>query len=150
MTLESRDRWTRAAEGWEARAEQFARDTLPVSVAMVKAIDPQPGQTVLDLAAGLGDTGYLAYRAIQPGGQLITSDFAPEMLSAAQRRAPSNADIRFRQMDLSGPLDQPAATIDAVLCRWGYMLLRDPEFALRETRRILKTDGHLAFAAWTR
>ena len=134
MTLEPRDRWVRAAEGWEARADDFARDTLPVTARMVDAIAPQPGQTILELAAGLGDTGYLAYELIQPGGELITSDFAPEMLSAAQRRAPSNANIRFRQMDLSVPLDQPAATIDAVLCRWGYMLLKDPEFALRETQ----------------
>src|SRR6185503_17367389 len=73
----------------------------------------------------------------------------PEMLSAAQRRAPQGANIRFRQMDLSVPLDQPAASVDAVLCRWGYMLLNDPEYALRETRRILKRDGHLALAAWT-
>ena len=68
MTLESRDRWVRAAEGWEARANQFARDTLPVQPRMVDAIDPQPGQTILELAAGLGDTGYLAYELIQPGG----------------------------------------------------------------------------------
>src|SRR3954462_9015924 len=86
VPLESRDRWIRAAAGWEARADQFARDTLPVSAWMVEAIAPQPGHTVLDLAAGLGDTGYLAAELIQPGGTLITSDFAPEMLAAAQRR----------------------------------------------------------------
>src|SRR3954452_4982033 len=148
MTLDPRDRWVRAAEGWEARAEQFARDTLPVSTALVEAIDPQPGQTILELAAGLGDTGYLAYELIQPGGTLITSDFAPEMLSAAQRRAPEG-NIRFRQMDMGVPLDHPAASVDAVLCRWGYMLLSDPEYALRETRRILRSDGKLALAAWT-
>ena len=54
---------------------------------MVEAIQPQPGQTILDLAAGLGDTGFLAAELIQPGGELMTRDFAPEMLAAAQRRA---------------------------------------------------------------
>jgi ubiquinone/menaquinone biosynthesis C-methylase UbiE len=115
---------------------------------MVEAIDPQPGQTILDLAAGLGDTGYLAAERIEPGGTLITSDFAPEMLAAAQRRAKAK-NVRFRQMDMNVPLDQPTATIDGVLCRWGYMLLADPEHALKETRRILKPDGRLALAAWT-
>jgi SAM-dependent methyltransferase len=148
VALESRDRWVRAAEGWEARATPFARDTMPVSAALVDAINPQPGQTILDLAAGLGDTGYLAYELIQPGGELITSDFVPEMLSAAQRRAPQG-NIRFRQMDMSVPLDQAAASIDGILCRWGFMLLPDPEFALREARRVLKADGRLALAAWT-
>src|SRR4051794_32249670 len=123
---------------------------MPVSTALIEGIDPQPGQTVLDLAAGLGDTGFLAYELIQPGGTLITSDFVPEMLSAAQRRAPQDAkNIRFRQMDMSVPLDQPAASIDAIVCRWGFMLLPDPEFALKEARRVLKQDGHLALAAWT-
>ena len=47
------------------------------------------------------------------------------------------------------PIDQPAASVDGVLCRWGYMLLNDPESALRDTRRILKQDGKVALAAWT-
>ena len=148
VALDPRERWIKAAAGWEARADNFARDTMPVSLAMVEAIQPHPGQTILDLAAGLGDTGYLAAELIEPGGQLITSDFSPEMLSAAQRRA-KGTNIRFRQIDLSTPIDQEAASIDGVLCRWGYMLLEDPESALRDTRRILKQDGRLALAAWT-
>jgi len=149
--LESRDRWVRAAEGWEKQADTFGRDSLPVSAAMVEAIAPRPGHTVLDLAAGIGDTGYLAAELIQPGGQLMTSDFAPEMLAAAQRRAQRKGitNARFRQIDLNLPIDQPAASVDGVLCRWGYMLLNDPESALRDTRRILKQDGKLALAAWT-
>jgi SAM-dependent methyltransferase len=151
MTLESRDRWVRAAEGWEARASQLARDTMPVSTRLVDLIKPQPGHTILDLAAGLGDTGYLAAELIQPGGTLITSDFAPEMLSAAQRRAEAKGvrEVRFKQIDLTAPIDQPAASLDGVLCRWGYMLLDDPESALRDTRRILKVDAAVALAAWT-
>src|SRR3954453_16607123 len=121
---------------------------MPVSLALVEAINPHPGQTILDLAAGIGDTGFLAAELIEPGGQLITSDFSPEMLSAAQRRANAK-NVRFRQMDLSGPLDQATASIDGVLCRWGYFLLEVPEYALGETRRILKPGVHLALAAWT-
>ena len=106
--------------GWEARADEFARDTMPVSAWMVEAIGPQPGHTVLELAAGVGDTGFLAAELIQPGGTLITSDFAPEMLAAAQRRAEAKGitNVRFRQMDINVPLDQPAASLDGVLGRW--------------------------------
>jgi ubiquinone/menaquinone biosynthesis C-methylase UbiE len=151
VTLESRDRWVRAAEGWEKQADRFGKASLPVSAAMIEAIAPQPGHTILDLAAGIGDTGYLAAELIKPGGTLITSDFAPEMLAAAQRRAAAKGldNVRFRQMDMSVPLDQPAASVDGVLCRWGYMLLEDPESALRDTRRILKSGATLALAAWT-
>jgi SAM-dependent methyltransferase len=47
-------------------------------------------------------------------------------------------------------IDLSAAAVDAVLCRWGYMLLADPETALRETRRVLKPGGRLALAVWDR
>jgi SAM-dependent methyltransferase len=124
---------------------------MPVASWMVDAIAPQPGQTVLDLAAGIGDTGFLAAELIQPGGTLISSDIVPEMLSAAQRRAEELGikNVRFRQIDASQPIDIEAASLDGVLCRWGYMLMDDPENALRETRRILKSGGRLALAAWT-
>ena len=151
MPLESRDRWARAAAGWEARADWFRAATMPVTTWMIDAIEPQPGQQILDLAAGIGDVGFFAAELIEPGGELTTSDFAPEMLSAAQRRAErlKITNVRFRQMDANLPLDQPAASLDAVLCRWGYMLLNDGESALRDTRRVLKQDGTVALAAWT-
>jgi SAM-dependent methyltransferase len=151
MDQEIRERWARAAAGWEARADWFGEQTLPVSAWMVEAIAPQPGQTILDLAAGVGDTGFLAAPRVLPGGTLITADFSPEMLTAAQRRAQrlGVSDVRFRQMDANRPLDQPAASLDGVLCRWGYMLLHDGEDALRETRRILKPGAAVALAAWT-
>jgi SAM-dependent methyltransferase len=151
MELEARERWARAARGWEARSEWFHEQTLPVAAWMVEAVGPQPGQTILDLAAGIGDTGFLAAELLQPGGMLITADFSPDMLSAAQRRANrlGIANVRFRQMDANLPLDQPAASLDGVLCRWGYMLLNDGEDALRETRRILKQGAAVALAAWT-
>jgi SAM-dependent methyltransferase len=124
---------------------------MPVTSWMIDAIAPQPGQAILDLAAGIGDTGFLVAELVEPGGQVITSDFAPAMLGAAQRRAErlGIANVRFRQMDANLPLDQSAASLDAVLCRWGYMLLNDGEDALRDTRRVLKQDGRLALAAWT-
>jgi SAM-dependent methyltransferase len=149
--MSTRANWTTVSKGWESRADAFRRQTMPVSSWMVDAIEPQPAHTVLDLAAGIGDTGFLAAELIQPGGTLITSDFAPEMLSAAQRRAEELGirNVRFRQIDPQLPIDLEAASVDGVLCRWGYMLMDDPEAALRETRRVLRPGGRLALAAWT-
>ena len=149
---ESRTRWARSAAGWQARRDEMRAATMPVSVWMVDALDSQPGHDLLELAAGLGDVGFLAAETILPGGTLICSDFVPEMLTAAQARARELGieNVRFRQIDASQSIDQPAASLDGVLCRWGYMLMADPENALRETRRILRPGARVALAAWTR
>jgi ubiquinone/menaquinone biosynthesis C-methylase UbiE len=146
---EIRERWAASARGWERRADLLRAITMPVSAWMIDAIAPQPGHTVLDLGAGPGDTGFLAAELIEPGGTLICSDVSPEMLSVAQRRAEAFGlrNVRFRQIDAEA-IDQPAASLDAVLCRWGYMLMADSEAALRETRRVLRLGGRLALAAW--
>lgn len=147
---ENRHRWKTVAAGWEAHADQFRLDTMPVSMWMLEAIGPQPGHTILELAAGVGDTGFLAAELVEPGGTLITSDLVPEMLSAAQRRAEALGvrNVRFRQIDAEA-IDQPAASLDGVLSRWGYMLMPDAEAAVRDTRRVLRPGGRVALAAWT-
>jgi SAM-dependent methyltransferase len=148
---ESRVRWTATAKGWGERADQLRRSTMPVSTWMVDAVGPQPGDTLLELAAGPGDTGFLAAELIRPGGTLITSDFVPEMLTVAQERAKALGldNVRFKQIDAETAIDIEAASIDGVLCRWGYMLMADPVTALVQTRRVLKPGGRLALAAWT-
>jgi SAM-dependent methyltransferase len=146
---ESRERWSRAARGWAAQAGWMQGWAMPVSLWMVDAIRPQPGQTVLELAAGPGDTGLLAAELIRPGGTLISTDAVEPMLAVARERAAAlGADnVETRLVDAEW-IDLPTASIDAVLCRWGYMLLVDPAAGLRETRRVLRPGGRVALAAW--
>ena len=84
---QSRARWAATAKGWGVRAAGLRRATMPVATWMVDAVGPQAGDTLLELAAGPGDTGFLAAELIKPGGTLICSDFVPEMLNVAQERA---------------------------------------------------------------
>jgi ubiquinone/menaquinone biosynthesis C-methylase UbiE len=145
-----REHWERSAAGWSASNDRLQALTMPVSRWLVEAIEPQPGQRVLELAAGVGETGFLAAELIRPGGTLISSDGAQAMVEAARARAAQLGldNVEHRLLELEW-IDLPAASVDAVLCRWGYMLAVDRGAALRETRRVLRPGGRLALATWT-
>jgi SAM-dependent methyltransferase len=146
---ESLDRWEGMAAGWKATRAAFQDIVEPVSVWMVDAIDPQPGQRVVELAAGLGDTGLLAAERVGPSGSVLITDGTEGMVAAAREHVEevgaTNVELKVMQAEW---LDLPAASVDGVLCRFGYMLLVDPETALRETRRVLKSGGRVALAVW--
>ena len=147
---DARDRWEAAAAGWEARREVLQRAAEPVSMWLVDNLGAQPGHTIVELAAGVGDTGLLAAEVVQPGGRVLLTDGAEAMVEAAKRRAQELGitNVEARPMDAEW-LDLSTATVDGVLCRWGYMLLADPGAALRETRRVLRRGGRVTLAAWT-
>jgi SAM-dependent methyltransferase len=116
---------------------------------MVRKLDPQPGDTVLELAAGLGDTGLMTARLVGESGRVIITDFAPEMVAAARRRAEEVGvrNAEFRTLDAER-MDLETGSVDGVLCRWAYMLMIDPAAAFAETRRVLRSGGRLAFSVW--
>ncbi|MEA2301369.1 MAG: hypothetical protein QOE44_1904 [Solirubrobacteraceae bacterium] len=145
----SLDQWDSAAAGWDRRERWLAETSAPVSAWLIDALDLQPGHRVLELAAGTGDAGFLAAELISPGGVLICSDQSEAMLGAARARAERLGleHVEFKAIDAEW-IDLPLASVDAVLCRWGYMLMADPAAALRETRRVLRPGGRVALAVW--
>ena len=79
------------APTWAKRRAQIEEYSTPVRHWMLRELDPQEGDTVLELAAGVGDTGFEAAAIIGGNGRLVTSDFSPGMLEAAAAAAPSSA-----------------------------------------------------------
>jgi ubiquinone/menaquinone biosynthesis C-methylase UbiE len=145
----SHDVWERMAPGWDERRDWVWEASRAVGEWMVARLDPQPGQTVLELAAGAGDTGFAACAGLGGSGRLISTDFSARMVDAARRRAAELGveNAEFRELDAER-MDLPEDSVDGVLCRWGYMLMADPAAALAETRRVLRPGGRLAFAVF--
>jgi ubiquinone/menaquinone biosynthesis C-methylase UbiE len=141
--------WQAMAAGWDRERSWMWEVSRAVSEKMLKALEPEPGQTILELAAGTGETGFAAARAIGPDGRLISTDFAPEMVAAARRESErlGLANVEHREMDAER-MDLDDDSVDGVLCRWGYILMSDPATALAETRRVLRDGGRLSLSVW--
>jgi SAM-dependent methyltransferase len=141
--------WDAAAEGWGRRADQVLAFGMPLSTWMIEAAELHAGARVLELAAGPGDTGFLAAELIRPGGTLICSDDSERMLDVARTRATARGvdNVEFKRLALEW-IDLPAASVDVILCRWGLMLVDDPAAAAQECRRVLTPGGRLAIGVW--
>jgi SAM-dependent methyltransferase len=139
---EIRRRWDAAAEGWASQQDRLAVFGAPVTEALLEALDPQPGDEVLELAAGTGDvSAALAGRV----ARIVATDVSSAMVDVAARRG--LAGVEHRTMDMQA-LDLADDGFDKVVSRWGYMLVPDLDAAFRETRRVLRPGGRLAFATW--
>ena len=141
--------WEEMAPGWEARNEWMIDVASGVNDWILERADLQPGQTVIDIAAGPGDLGFQAAARVGGEGRVISADFSPEMVEVARRLGESRGldNVEYRVLDAER-MDLEDDCVDAAVCRWGYMLMGDPAAALGETKRILRDGGPLAFAVW--
>jgi ubiquinone/menaquinone biosynthesis C-methylase UbiE len=147
LTEEVRATWDGLAPAWERHRSQVFEGFRPVSEWLVEQVAPLPGQTILELAAGSGDTGFLAAQQLGETGRLISTDIAPGMVDSARRGADERGlgNVDCRVMDAQR-LDLDDASVDGVICRLGFMLMPDPAAAFREVRRVLRDGGRLAYA----
>ncbi len=145
----SHEVWETIAPSWERRQAFIEESAEPVRRWMRDELAPRPGETILELAAGVGETGFEAARLLGPDGRLITTDFAPAMVEAARRRGRELGieNVEYRVIDAE-QIELDSDSVDGVLCRYGYMLMPDPAAALSETRRVLRSGGRLTLAVF--
>jgi ubiquinone/menaquinone biosynthesis C-methylase UbiE len=137
------------APGWERERDYMWKVTNQVARSMVDALDLDEGATILELACGPADTGFTVLEKAGSTGRLIATDFAEQMVDVARRSAAERGitGIEFRVMNAES-MDLPDDSVDAIVCRWGFMLMLDPASALRESRRVLREAGRLSFSVW--
>ena len=122
----------------------------PGSHWMIDAIGPAAAASACSSwRPGWARPGMLAAELVAPLGGVIVSDQAEAMLDGARARAIALGltNVEFQVLNAEW-IDLPLASVDVVLCRWGYMLMADPAAALGETRRVLRPGGRLALAVW--
>lgn len=130
----------------QARLEPL---TEPLGAAALRALDPRPGENVLDIGCGCGATSWELAAHVGAAGRVLGVDLSGPMLAAARDRQglPGAATPRFIQADAqSQPFE--AAAFDAAFSRFGVMFFSDPVAAFANIRRALRPAGRLAFVAW--
>jgi SAM-dependent methyltransferase len=146
-----RTEWRAAAPGWRAWLEvlEAADGGQAVSRALVQLAGIGPGDQVLDVAAGYGEPGLTAARAVAPGGRVVCTDISAEMLAVGRERAAAEGldNLQFVEGDAE-ELRFEEASFDAVLSRQGLQFLPDVLGVLTRLHAFLKPHGRLAAAVW--
>ncbi|HEX3205067.1 MAG TPA: methyltransferase domain-containing protein [Propionibacteriaceae bacterium] len=146
-----RTEWRNAAQGWRAWLEvlEAADGGQAVSRSLVELARIGPGDEVLDVAAGYGEPGLTAARAVAPGGHVVCTDISAEMLAVGGERAAAAGldNVEFLELDAE-ELAFKEASFDAVLSRQGLQFLPDVAGVLARLHSLLKPGGRLAVAVW--
>jgi SAM-dependent methyltransferase len=125
------------------------RMNLPIWEAVVAAVQPAPGERILDVGCGAGATTLDMARRVAPGGFSVGVDVSSTLVAAARAAAAAEqvTEVEFLEADAeSFPFE--AGGFDAIVSRFGVMFFGDSDAAFANLRRGLRPDGRLAFACW--
>ena len=145
-----REQWNKDGAAWRRWNPTLDRWYGEVTRQMLDLARIQPGQRILDIAAGAGEPAVSAAERVGPGGYVLATDISEGIVELALQVARERGlkQIETRAMD-GEKLDLPDASFDAVLCRLGLMYMPHPVAALREWRRALRAGGRVAVVVFS-
>jgi ubiquinone/menaquinone biosynthesis C-methylase UbiE len=113
---------------------------------LCEAVDLHPGQKVLDVACGNGNTALAAARRF---GEVVGVDYVAALLEQGRERARVEGwQVDFQEGDAED-LPFPDASFDVVLSTIGAMFAPNQEKVARELLRVVRPGGKLGMANWT-
>ena len=140
MTQRARAMWALGA------FDRAATEQVIVAELLCRATGIHPGERVLDVAAGSGNAALAASRR---GAAVTATDFVPQLLKAAARRAQAEGlDLQTREADAQA-LPFADGAFDVVLSTFGVMFAPDQARAAAELLRVCRPGGRIGLTAWT-
>jgi SAM-dependent methyltransferase len=138
-----------AGPQWVALHDQITSQIQPLGETALARADVKPGERVLDIGCGCGDTSIAIARLVGPTGAVLGVDISAPMLERARGAAQAAGleNVRFEQADAqTAPLPERAK--DLLFSRFGVMFFSDPEAAFTNLRTALVPGGRMSFVCW--
>lgn len=112
--------------------------------AMVKAVDPRPGQRVLDVATG---TGMVAAQLVRDGGcDVVGVDQSEAMLAAARARTARSPELAAHLTFVTAEAERLPfgdGEFDGLTFTYLLRYVDDPQAAMRELARVVRPGGRI-------
>lgn len=145
-----REQWNKNGAAWRRWNPTLDRWYGGVTCQMLDLARIQPGQRILDIAAGAGEPAVSAAERVGPEGYVLATDISEGIVELARQVARERGlkQVETRAMD-GEKLDVPDASFDAALCRLGLMYMPHPVAALREWGRALRAGGLVAVVVYS-
>ena len=145
-----REQWNKDGAAWRRWNPMLDRWYGEATRRMLDLARLEPGQRVLDIAAGAGEPAVSAAERVGRGGYVLATDISEGIVELARQVARERGldQVETRAMDGEKP-DLPDGSFDAVVCRLGLMYMPHPAAALREWRRVLKPGGRVGVVVFS-
>lgn len=114
-------------------------------IATTRAVDPKPGERILDVAAGTGTSSASLARS---GASVVAADFSPGMIEVGRQRQAHVQNLVFVEADATKlPFDDDE--FDAVTISFGLRNVNEPKQAISEFLRVTKPGGRLVICEFS-
>jgi ubiquinone/menaquinone biosynthesis C-methylase UbiE len=138
---------SKVGDTWARMQARLDRAFTPVTAALLSVAAPQPGEDVLDIGCGTGETTLALAVAVGDDGAATGVDISDALLLRARERADELlCDAEFLNADAATFDAEPG--FDLIVSRFGVMFFDDPVAAFANLHRLAAPAGRLVFACW--
>ena len=134
---------------WAALHARLDALFAPITAELLDRAATAPGENVLDIGCGAGDSTLAAAQRAGPEGRATGLDISETLLAVARQRAAGRPETRFVLADAQTH-DFAPASYDLLLSRFGLMFFADPVAGFRNLARALRPGGRAVFVTWAR
>ena len=144
------EEWNNATgRRWLDKHEAVDRQIAPFGLRAMERADIRPGERVLDIGCGCGETTFELARRVGASGFVTGIDISRLLIETARQLADRSnvSNARFEAADAQ-TFPFPAQSFDLVFSRFGIMFFDDPEAAFGNFRKAMRPSGRLSFVCW--